>query len=106
MAHEVLLRQHEFFERRIDRIEIDVGDEAVDAGIDTSRPLSVHVTAGRNELGERFQIGEAARVSRLRSVAADALKVVALKIELARFLQAFRCRLGCSRISASRNAGQ
>ena len=50
---------------------------------------SVHIPAGRNEIGQHLQIGEAARVSRLRRVAADALEMVALKIELARLLQAF-----------------
>ena len=37
MAHEVLLRRHELLQRRVDIVEMNVGDEAVDAGIDAGR---------------------------------------------------------------------
>ena len=37
MAHEILLGRHELLQRRVDVVEIDVGDEAVDAGVDAGR---------------------------------------------------------------------
>src|ERR1700731_1145567 len=85
MTHQIAVRLDELLQRRLDIVEQDIGDEAIDAGIDTGRLRPMYVTLRRNQMRQYRQIGEAARVSGLRRVAADALEVVALKIEFARF---------------------
>jgi hypothetical protein len=37
VPHDVAVRGHELLERGIDVLEIDVGDEAIDAGVDAGR---------------------------------------------------------------------
>jgi len=82
VGHDVLLQ------RRFDVVEQDIGDEAVDAGVDATRRRPMHITFGGNEMRQHRQIGEAARVSGLGRVAANTLEVIALEIELARFHKA------------------
>src|ERR1700741_4214752 len=82
MSHDIVMGDDELLERRIDVVEIDVGDEAVDAGIDACRLLAVNIGAGGNELGQRSEIGKPARHRRIRLEAADALVVVTLGVEL------------------------
>src|SRR4029079_424724 len=84
MALRLRLRSAELLERRVDVVKKDIGDEAVDAGIDAGRRTPVHIAIGRNEVGKHFEIGEAARGCRLRRKAADALEVIALEVEVAR----------------------
>src|SRR5690349_5949067 len=90
MAHNVLPRRHELFQRRVDLVEINIGDEAVDAGVDAGGVRSVYVAAAcRDGVGQDVKIGEAARINGIRRVAPDALEMVALEIEFARLEQAF-----------------
>src|ERR1700730_6261663 len=89
MGHKIRLGRDELLERRVDVVKENIGDEAIDAGIDAGWGRPVHIAAGWNEAGQHFEIGEAARVSGIRRKAADALEVIALKIELARLEQAF-----------------
>jgi hypothetical protein len=105
VAHKVLPRRNELLERRLDIVEVDVGDEPVNAGVDAGRVGSVYISVSGNEIGEYPQISEAADISGLWCISADALEMVALKIEFAR-ANPSSVRLGCSRISAARNAGQ
>ena len=72
MAHQILLRYHKLFQRRVDGIEINVGDKAINAGIEAGRAFTVHIAIGGNEIGEDGEIGEPARVGRIRREAADA----------------------------------
>src|SRR5215472_4112472 len=89
MANEVLLRSDILLQRRVDLVEIDICNKAIDTGIDAGGLRSVDVAVGGNGVGQDFEIGEAARVSRVRREPANALEVIALKIVLARFAQAF-----------------
>jgi hypothetical protein len=89
MAHEAWPRGDEFFQRRGDVVEVDIGDEAVDAGVDAGRCDAVHIGALFDEIGERAQIGEAARIGRFGRVAANALEMIALEIVVARLGEAF-----------------
>ena len=41
MPHEIDLRRDELFKRRFYILEVNIGDEAVDGGIDAGRLLSV-----------------------------------------------------------------
>src|SRR5262245_37638512 len=87
VAHDVSMRHDELLERSLDIVEIDVGNEAVDTGIDAGRLLSVHIAIGGNEIGEHAQVCKAARVGGIGSIAADALEMIALEIELPRLVQ-------------------
>ena len=61
---------------------MNIGDEAINAGIDANGFRPVHVTCCRHHIGQDPKIGEAARVGTIRCIATNALKVIALKIEL------------------------
>ena len=49
MAHNVVVRGHEFLQRRIDIVEIDIGDEAIDSGIDAARLVAMKEATRRNQ---------------------------------------------------------
>src|ERR1700726_4832890 len=87
MPHDIVMRDDELPERRIDVVEIDVGNEAVDAGIDAGRALAMHIALLRDQSGERREIGEPARHGGVGIVAADALIVIALEVERLRLRQ-------------------
>jgi hypothetical protein len=87
MAHEIRFRDNRLFQRRIDVVEINIGDETIDAAIDARRLWSMQKTLLRNEIAQHIEIGEATRESSIRRVAADALKMIALRVEVARLLQ-------------------
>jgi hypothetical protein len=106
MADEVGVRGDKLLERRIDRVEINIGDEAVDAGVDAGRLGSMQVAVRGHEVRQNPQIREPARVGGRRSKAADTLVMIALRIEFLRLVQALLVKLGCSPRSASRKAGQ
>ena len=97
----------ELLERRIDVVEIDIGDEAIDAGVDAGRLLAVHIAA-RRARGRASTCRSASprRVGGVGSVAADALEMVALGVVFLRLAQAFLRQARVLRISASRNSGQ
>jgi hypothetical protein len=45
--HQTVVRDHEFLQRRIDVVEVDVGNEAIDAGVDGRRSVAgVSATSG------------------------------------------------------------
>ena len=71
-------------QRSFDLVEIDVGNETVDAGINTGRLLPMNIAFRRNKIGKYPEVRKPARVGGLGSIAADALEIVALEIELRR----------------------
>jgi hypothetical protein len=89
VPHDIIVSGYELLERHIDVVEIDVGDEAIDAGIDAGGFLAMHITPRGDEIGKRPEIGEPARHRGIGMVAADALVVIALGIERLRLGQAF-----------------
>ena len=98
MADQIGVRCDELPERRVDLVEMDVGDEAVDRRIDAARLRPVHEALRRHEAGEHREIGEAAGVGGVRQITADALEVVALGVELLRLQER---RLGELRMLAA-----
>jgi hypothetical protein len=82
MAHQGALRGHELLERRVDVVKMDIGDEAINAGVDARRFVAVDKPAVADEAREDSEIVETARISRLWLVAPDALEIIALEIEL------------------------
>src|SRR5438105_2321197 len=50
MAHKVSTRANELLERSLDVVEKDVGEEAVDPGIDAGRVLPVHIALRGNKV--------------------------------------------------------
>jgi hypothetical protein len=102
VAHYVSSRHDELLERGVDIVEEDIGDETVDACIDAGRLLPMHIAVRGNDIGQHPQISEPSCVGSIGSIAADALEVIALEIELLRLAQS-----GFRELSrASRNAGQ
>src|SRR5260370_12500320 len=89
VPHDVAVRGHELLERGIDVVEIDIGEEAVDAGVDAGRALAMDIALCRYQRGNRAEVGEPARHRRIGIVAADALVVIALSIEGLRLGEAF-----------------
>ena len=73
MPDEIGVRRDELPERGIDRVEKNIGDEAVDGGIAPGRLRPVQVAARRDEVRQHPQVREPARVGGGRSEAADAL---------------------------------
>ena len=45
MLHQTVVRDHEFLQRRIDVVEVDVGNEAIDAGVDGRRSAAIELAA-------------------------------------------------------------
>src|SRR5271156_5189121 len=43
MSCQTVMRDHEFLQWRFDIVEIDVSDEAIDAGVDGRRSVPVHI---------------------------------------------------------------
>ena len=87
VARDVCTRYDELFQWGIDLVKIDVRNEAVDAGINAGRLVSMHITLRGNEIGEHAEIREPACVGGIGRVAPDSLKLIALKVELLRFAQ-------------------
>ena len=87
VAHDVCVRHDELLEWSRDVVEIDVGNEAVDAGIDAGRFLAMHEALRGDEIGEHGEIGKATHVGGVGSIAADALEVIALEIVFLRLAQ-------------------
>src|SRR3974377_237477 len=73
---------YELFQRRFNIVEIDVGDEAIDACIDTGGLLAMHIRSSWHKRGERRQIRESPGHGGIRVVAANPLIVVSLRVEL------------------------
>ena len=78
-------------QRRLDREEPAVGEEAVGGGVGAVRAVAEQEGAVGEEVGDRGEVGDAAGVGLVGLVAADALVVVALGVV---FLGPFQ-RLGC-----------
>jgi hypothetical protein len=69
MAHEVGAGGDELFERRINVEEIDIGDEAIDTGVDAGRRLAVQIAARRQQVRQHLQIRKSALVGGVGSIA-------------------------------------
>ena len=87
MMHNVLVCHDESLERRINIVEVYIGDKAVYTGVDAGRLWPVHIALRRNEIGQHLQVGKPTHERGVGVVAADALEVIALEIELARLQQ-------------------
>src|SRR5215472_3884686 len=87
MLYKVRERRDKLLEGSIDIVEMDVGDESIDAGVYAGGLRPMHVAALRHEM-RHLQIREPSLVRRVRLVAANALKVIPLQIELSRLSQA------------------
>jgi hypothetical protein len=94
VPHDIVVRNDELLERRVNVVEIDVGDEAIDAGVDAGGRLAVRVATSRNDIREHPQIGEPAGHGGVGRVAADALVVIALRVVGLRLPQAFLGQAG------------
>src|SRR3954452_19650927 len=67
-------------ERRLDPVEVDVGEEAAAPGVGAVGPVAEQERAGAEQAGQGLEVGEAALVHALGLVAADALVVVPLGV--------------------------
>src|SRR5215470_8546290 len=88
MLYKVRVRSDKLLEGGIDIVEMDVGDEPIDAGVNAGGFRPMHVAAHRHEMRQHLQIREPSLVRGVRLVAANALKVIPLQIELSRLSQA------------------
>src|ERR1700678_2737827 len=106
MPDEIGVRRDELLERGIDLVEMNIGDEAVDSSIDAGRFRPMQVVVRRDEVRQHLQIREPARIGSGRSVAADALEIVARELNSCALRRPASVKLGCCRSSASRKDGQ
>jgi len=81
---DVVVGGYELLEWRIDVVEINVGDEAIAARINAGGFRTMQITARRDKIGKRPEIGEPARHCGVGIVAADSLVVIAFGVELLR----------------------
>ena len=81
---DVVVGGYELLEWRIDVVEINVGDEAIDARINAGRFRTMQITARREKIGKRPEIGEPAHHCGVGIVATDSLVVIAFGVELLR----------------------
>ena len=81
---DVVVGGYELLEWRIDVVEINVRDEAIDARINAGRFRTMQITARREKIGKRPEIGEPAHHCGVGIVAADSLVVIAFGVELLR----------------------
>ncbi len=90
MPDDVVMRGDELLQRRLDVVEIDVGDEAVDGGIDAGRFAPVHIANLRGSVPQAPR-GRQGRAPwrRVGIETTDALVVIALRIELFCLVEAF-----------------
>src|SRR5215475_16195777 len=88
MLYKVRVRRDKLLEGGVDIVEMDVGDESIDAGVYAGGLRPMHVAALWHEMRQHLQIRDPSLVRRVRLVAADALKVIPLQIELSRLSQA------------------
>src|SRR5262249_6647878 len=89
VPHHIDVSAYKLLERRIDVVEINVGDETIDASINAGGLVAMQITARRQEISKRFEIGEPARHDGIGIVAANALVVIALDIKRLGLSQAF-----------------
>src|SRR6202522_4086864 len=82
MLCQTVERDHEFLQRRLDVVEVDVGDEAIDAGVDGRRSIAMHVALPRDQVRECGEIDEPAGHRGVSLEAADALVIIAPSVEL------------------------
>ena len=102
MPDEILMRRNELLEWGIDIVEMNIGNKTVNTGVDAGRLRPMQVASCRDEVSQHLQIRDAAIVSSSGSVTADALVVIALRIEFLRLAQP-RVRQACM-LPAQRSA--
>jgi len=79
MAHEIGMRLIKPLAGP-NRKKVDVGDKTVDAGIDAGRAHAVQIAVLGIRSASTRQIRNAARIGLVRHIAADALKMIALRV--------------------------
>jgi hypothetical protein len=80
MPDESRMRSYEPPKRRVDCIEIDIGDETINAGIDTTRLRSEYEAVLADQACDRFQVRDSAPIDVGRLVPPEALIMLALEI--------------------------
>jgi hypothetical protein len=95
MVLKVGARRHERLEWRVDLVEVNIGDKAVDGGVDARWLRPEHGSAFRQKVRQRPQIRQTPFVNGGCLVASDALIVISLEIVFSRRLQGLRrdCRM-------------
>ena len=106
MPHDIVMRDDELLQRRVDVVEVDVGDEAVESGVDAGRLVAMDVAVCRNQVRDRSEIGEPARDCSVRIKTPDPLIIIALGVELLRRHQPFVRELRVLALQRIANAGQ
>src|SRR3984885_15188886 len=81
MLYQTVMRDHEFLQWRLDVVEVDIGDEAIDAGVDGRRSVAMHIALPRDQVCERGEVGKPAGHRSVSLEAADALEIIALSVE-------------------------
>src|SRR5277367_5454621 len=62
MPNQIWMRGHERFQRRCNREKVNVGDEAINAGIDAGWLHPMRIAIRWNEIGQHLQIRQSARI--------------------------------------------
>ncbi len=84
MTNEIRLRHNELPERRIYVIEEDVGDETIDAGVDTASLCAEYEFLVAEQMCDHLQIRDTPRVGIHGLEATDPLVVISLEVVLLR----------------------
>src|SRR3954467_12906001 len=82
MRYQTSLGDEVRLQRRLDRVEEDIGEEAVESGIRATRRGAEDEAVAGQQLRQGIEVGDAAGIGLLRLEPADALIVVAAEIVL------------------------
>ena len=82
VPHDVVIRNHEAFQRRVYIVKVDVGDKTINRSVYASSRFTVHKAVLRNQGRDRGEVGQTTRHRGIGIEAADALVVIALGVEL------------------------
>src|SRR5438046_1386138 len=90
VQNDVRLGNEKLSQGRVDLIEVNIGGESIDPGIDAARVRTEQISARRKQVRQNPQVGDTPRVGSIGLIASDALEVVALEVVFPRRLQSFR----------------
>src|SRR6266704_2995963 len=94
MTHEIFVRRDEYPQRRVDLVEMNVGDKSIDRGIDAARFCAEHESLIGDEARQRLQVRKSPLEYGRGLVTPDALVAVSFEIVGPGLLHAARGHAG------------
>src|ERR1700744_4101739 len=93
MTNERGTREHVLFQRRVDLVEVDIGDKAIDRRVDGGGLWSKNKSVVAEQIRHDTQIVDTSRIDLLRLIAANALIVIPQPVVFARGFEIARAHI-------------